>query len=72
MTNTDIPPTSGISPKVVSAAAAAAATTIIAYLIRQFSGVDVPADVQGAFTVLLTFAAGYFTPDNRTLPPASQ
>lgn len=67
MTNSDIPPTSGISPKVVSASAAAAATTILAYLINQFTGVTVPAEVQGAFTVILTFAAGYFTPDNRTI-----
>lgn len=70
MTNTDIPSTSGISPKVVSASAAAAVTTIVAYLVNQFTGVDVPAEVQGAFTVILTFAAGYFTPDNRTLPSA--
>lgn len=68
MTNTDIPNKAGISPKVVSASAAAAVTTIIAYLVNTFTGVEVPADVQGAFTVILTFAAGYFTPDNRTLP----
>ena len=67
MSNSDIPSTSGISPKVVSASAAAAVTTIIAYLVNQFTGVDVPAEVQGAFTVILTFAAGYFTPDNRTI-----
>lgn len=67
MSNHNAPTSSGISPKVVSASAAAAATTILAYLVRQFTGVDIPADVQGAFTVILTFAAGWLTPDNRTI-----
>lgn len=49
-------------PKVVAATAAAAVTTIGVWLIEQFSGVEVPTIVQGAFTTLMTFGAGYAAP----------
>lgn len=50
------------SNKITAAAGAAAATTVVVWLLT-LAGVDVPGEVQGAFTVLLVFAAGYLTTD---------
>lgn len=50
-----------INPKVTAAASAAAVTTLIAW-IASLLGLSVPAEVQGAITTILVFAAGYFTP----------
>lgn len=55
--------TNTISPKVTASALAAAITTIALWLIEYSTGVDVPTLVEGATTVLLTFAAGYLITD---------
>ncbi|MCD5345045.1 hypothetical protein [Agromyces sp. S2-1-8] len=62
-----------INPKVNAAAGgaavAAAVTTIGAWALRQFAGVELPADVQGAVTIVLAavgaWAAGYAKSDGR-------
>lgn len=45
-------------PKVVAGGVAGALTIVLVWLAGQF-GVDVPAEVASAFTVLVSFAAGY-------------
>lgn len=35
---------------------AAAAVTVVTWLLRDFAGIDVPGEVQGAVTVLLVWA----------------
>lgn len=47
--------------KVAVGGAAGAATIIIVWAVG-LAGLDVPAEVASAFTVLVTFAASYFTP----------
>lgn len=47
-----------ISPKVGAAAAAAAVTTIGCW-IAEVNGLSIPAEVQGAITTVLVFAAGW-------------
>ncbi|QTX04104.1 hypothetical protein [Agromyces archimandritae] len=62
-----------ISPKVNAAAGgaavAASVTTIAAWMLRQLAGVELPADVQGAITVVLAAAgawiAGYAKSDGK-------
>lgn len=53
-----------IDPKVTAAAAAAAGTTVLCWAVG-LAGLDVPAEVQGAVTVLLVFGAGWLTPNGR-------
>jgi hypothetical protein len=49
-------------PKVTIGALAGAITTIAVGLLDTCAKIDVPADVAGAITILLTFVASYFTP----------
>lgn len=51
-----------ISPKVTIPAIAAAALTIICWL-ASLAGVTIPAEAQGAATVLLIAVLGYIVPD---------
>lgn len=51
-----------ISPKVTTAALAGAVTLIVVWAVG-FTGVDVPAEVSSAFTVLLMGAAAYLKRD---------
>lgn len=48
-----------VGPVTAASAAAAAVSTVLFWCIQQFTGVDVPAEVQGAVTVLFTLAGGY-------------
>lgn len=45
-------------PKVLAGGAAGAFTIIVVWVAGMF-GIDVPAEVASAFTVLVSFAAGY-------------
>lgn len=51
-----------ISPKVTAATIAAALVTILVW-VASLAGVDVPAEAQGAITVLLVAVIGYLVPD---------
>ena len=51
-----------ISPKVTAATIAAALVTILVW-IASLLGIDVPAEAQGAVTVLLVAVIGYLVPD---------
>lgn len=51
-----------ISPKVTAATIAAALVTILVW-VASLLGVDVPAEAQGAVTVLLVAVIGYLVPD---------
>ena len=51
-----------ISPKVTAATIAAALVTILVW-IASLAGIDVPAEAQGAVTVLLVAVIGYLVPD---------
>lgn len=55
--------TNTVSPKVTAASAAAAVATLLVWLLDVLTGLEVPAGVEGAFVVLLTFAAGYLARD---------
>lgn len=46
-------------PKVIAGTIAGAATVVIVWLLHQFAGVDLPAEVAAALTVLLTAGAAY-------------
>ena len=46
-------------PKVVAGGAAGAASIILVYVVGLF-GIDVPAEVASAVTVLISFGAAYF------------
>jgi putative effector of murein hydrolase LrgA (UPF0299 family) len=50
-----------ISSKVAAGTVAGAATVVLVWALTLLH-VDVPATVQGAFIVLLSFAAGWITP----------
>ena len=52
-----------VSPKVTAGAVAAAVATVVVWALRVLAGVDVPDVVEGAFVVVLTFAAGYLKSD---------
>lgn len=49
-----------VDNKVVAGGVAGAATIIILYIARLAGLDDIPAEVGGALTTLLSFAAGYF------------
>lgn len=49
-------------PKVVAGGAAGAVTVVIVWVAGMFD-VDVPPEVASAFTVLISFAAGYLKSD---------
>lgn len=49
--------------KVVAGVLAGALTTIGAWAARQFGGVELTAEVQGAITVVITFLVQYVVPD---------
>lgn len=49
--------------KVVAGVLAGALTTIGAWAVRQFGGIDLTAEVQGAITVVITFLVQYAVPD---------
>ncbi len=48
--------------KINSVALAGAATVVIAWALRQWAGIDMPAEVQAAMTTLVATLAGYLTP----------
>lgn len=58
-------PATDISPKVAAATAAAALTTILVWGVELATGLDIPSIVEGSFTTLLVFGAGYLVRDNR-------
>ena len=51
-----------VSPKVVGSTVAVAVVTILAWIAGMF-GIDVPAEIQGAASVVLVFIAGYWITD---------
>jgi hypothetical protein len=51
-----------ISPKVTAATIAAAVVTLVVWL-AGLAGVTIPAEAQGAVTVLLVAVLGYVVPD---------
>jgi hypothetical protein len=53
---------SSVSPKVIAGTLAAAIVTIIVW-IAAAAGVEVPVEVAGALTVIVTFLAGYLKTD---------
>lgn len=53
-----------INPKVAAGGAAGAVVTIAVWAVG-LAGVQVPAEVASAATVLVTFAAGYLVPADR-------
>jgi hypothetical protein len=48
-----------IGPVTAGAGGGAALSLVICWLLLRFFGVDVPPDVQGAFTLLLVLGGGY-------------
>lgn len=50
---------------------AAAFTTIVFYLIKTLCGIEVPGEVQGAFTTLVILIAGWAVPPKDDTEPLS-
>ena len=48
-----------IGPVTAGAGGGAALSLVICWVLARFAGIDVPADVQGAFTILLVLGGGY-------------
>ena len=57
-----------ISPKVTVALIAGAITTIIVYLVRLFSGTEIPAEVATAITTVIMGVAAYAKRDPLRVP----
>lgn len=49
--------------KVIAGVLAGAVTMIAAWAARQYGGIELPADVQGAITVIVTAVVQYIVPD---------
>jgi hypothetical protein len=58
------------STKVTAAALAVAVGSIVVYLIETLGRVDLPTGVEAAIVVILTFLAGYLTPESNPAPSA--
>jgi len=56
------------STKVTAATLAYALTTIIVWVVESQTDVTIPTAVQGAITIVLIFAAGYFIPERNPSP----
>lgn len=50
-----------VGPVTGTTTAAAAAVLVVCYVIKAVSGVEVPAEVQGAAATVLVFVAGWLT-----------
>jgi hypothetical protein len=48
--------------KVATGALAGAVSVILVWALRQFAGLELPAEVASACTMVLSFAVSYFTP----------
>ncbi len=48
--------------KINAVALAGAVTVVVAWAMRQFAGIELPAEVQAAITTLIASLAGYLTP----------
>jgi len=48
-----------VGPVTTAAAGGAAVSGLIAWLLQQFAGVDMPPEVQGYLAIILVVAAGY-------------
>lgn len=60
-TDADGEPTLTPTPKLVAAGVAGAITILVVFVVQSiFPGFEIPAEVSSAFTVLISFAAGYF------------
>ena len=57
-------PTKKPTNKVIASSLAAAVTTLVAYIIKATTDVEIDPGAQGAITVILTFLAGYIVPDS--------
>lgn len=49
--------------KVTAGALAGALTVILAWMLREFAGIEMPAEVSSAVTVLVSFVVAYFVPN---------
>ena len=58
------------STKVTAATVAAALGTIIVWLLKQYTSVEVPDVVSGALVVLLTLGVSYIIPEQNPAPSA--
>ena len=57
------PATPGLRPPVVWATVGAAGVTVLSWLLREFAGVDMPLEIQGAVTTLAVAILGWFAPN---------
>lgn len=57
-----IPTSAAPVRKVAAAGLGGAATTLILYIAKHYAGIELPADVAGAVTTIVTFGLAYFVP----------
>ncbi|MFQ5915843.1 MAG: hypothetical protein ACE5JS_21935 [Nitrospinota bacterium] len=48
-----------VQKKVAAAGVAGAFTVIVVWVVEEFAGLQIPAEVASAFTALIAFVAGY-------------
>ena len=60
-----------VGPVTGAATAAAALTTVIFWIIESIWAVEVPGEIQGAFTTLIVVIAGYLVPPKDVPEPLS-
>ncbi len=49
--------------KVAASGLAGAVTVLIAWALKEFGGIELPAGIESAFTVVVSFATGYLVPN---------
>lgn len=64
-TPTPARPAADVSPKVTASTIGAAAAVLLVWGVEAAAGIDVPAAVEAAAAVLVTFALGWLVPDRR-------
>ena len=52
--------------KITFGALAAATVVVLAWALREFAGIDLPAEVQSALAVIIGYVVSYFVPLNET------
>jgi hypothetical protein len=62
MNDSNRSPSAAPVPKVAVGGAVGAAVAVLVWILKQYGGIELPAEVAAALTVIFSFAAGYLTP----------
>lgn len=62
MENENKSPSAAPVPKVAVGGAVGAVVAIVVWALKQYGGIELPAEIAAALTVIFSFMAGYMTP----------